>query len=53
VAAHIGHEFQHHNAQADAEAAGRILLAMMKHANATSPRELLQITGVTPARFST
>ena len=51
VAAHIGHEFQHHNAQADAEAAGRVLLAMMKEVNAASPRELLRITGVAPERF--
>lgn len=31
LAAHIGHEFHHHHAQADAETAGRVLLAMMKH----------------------
>jgi DNA polymerase-3 subunit epsilon len=30
LAVQIGHEFQHHNAQADAEAAGRLLLAVMK-----------------------
>jgi len=52
LAKHIGHEFHHHNAQADAEAAGRVLLAMMKQANANSPRELLQITGIAPERFS-
>jgi DNA polymerase-3 subunit epsilon len=51
LAAHIGHEFHHHNAQADAEAAGRVLLAMMKHANATTPRDLLQKAGVEPNRF--
>ena len=45
VAAHIGHEFQHHHAQSDAEAAGRVLLAMMKHANANTPRELLEKAG--------
>ncbi len=45
VAAHIGHEFHHHHAQADAEAAGRVLLAMMKHANANTPDELLQQIG--------
>jgi hypothetical protein len=37
--------------QADAEAAGRVLLAMMKHANATTPRELLQKAGMEPNRF--
>jgi len=51
VTAHIGHEFQHHHAQADAEAAGRVLLAMMNEVNAASPRELLRITGVAPERF--
>jgi DNA polymerase-3 subunit epsilon len=52
LAVHIGHEFQHHNAQADAEAAGRVLLAMMKQTNARSPRELLQIAGIAPQLFS-
>jgi DNA polymerase III epsilon subunit-like protein len=47
----IGHEFHHHHAQADAEAAGRVLLAMMKHANATMPSELLQKAGIVPRRF--
>lgn len=51
LAARIGHEFQHHHAQADAVAAGRVLLAMMKHANATTPRELLQKVGMEPKRF--
>ncbi len=52
LATHIGHEFNHHHAQADAEAAGRVLLAMMKYANASTPRELLQMAGVEPKRFS-
>ena len=52
LAEYIGHEFQHHNAQADAEAAGRVLLAMMKHLNVNTPRELLQMTGLVPERFS-
>jgi DNA polymerase-3 subunit epsilon len=51
LAAHIGHEFNHHHAQADAEAAGRVLLAMMKHAQATTPRELLQKARMEPNRF--
>jgi DNA polymerase-3 subunit epsilon len=48
----IGHDFNHHHAQADAEAAGRVLLAMMKHAQANTPNELLQKAGVKPRRFS-
>ena len=51
LTAHIGHTFKHHHAQSDAEAAGRVLLAMMKHANVTTPRELLQKTGVETKRF--
>ncbi len=51
LTAHIGHEFNHHHAQSDAEAAGRVLLAMMKHANATTPRELLQNAGMEPKHF--
>jgi hypothetical protein len=51
LAVHIGHDFNHHHAQADAEAAGRVLLAMMKDANANTPRELLQKTGLEPKRF--
>ena len=51
VAAHIGHEFRHHHAQADAEAAGRALLAMMKHVNAKTVIELVKKAGVTCRRF--
>ena len=51
LATHIGHKFHHHNAQADAEAAGRVLLAMMKQVNAKTPRELLQKAGMVPRRF--
>ena len=51
LAAHICHLFEHHHAQSDAEAAGRILLAMMKQVNASTPRELLQKTGIEPKRF--
>ena len=42
---HIGHTFRHHHAQQDAEAAGRVLLAMMKHAVATAPIELIERYG--------
>ena len=52
LAAHIGHAFNHHHAQADAEAAGRVLLAMMKHVNANTPRELLRKSGMEPKRCS-
>jgi DNA polymerase-3 subunit epsilon len=52
LAAHIGLEFQHHHAQADAEAAGRVLLAMMKQTKVTATQELLQRTGIALERFS-
>jgi len=51
LAAHIGHQFNHHHAQADAEAAGRVLLAMMKQVNANTLRELLHKAGMEPRRF--
>ncbi len=51
LTAHIGHQFNHHHAQADAEAAGRVLLAMMCHANAATLHELLQKTGLKTASF--
>ena len=51
LAAHIGHEFHHHHAQADAEAAGRVLLAMMNQVRANTPSELLQKAGMMPRRF--
>jgi DNA polymerase-3 subunit epsilon len=45
LAAHIGHEFQHHHAQSDAEAAGRVLLAMMKHLECLGSVDLMCLTG--------
>jgi len=51
LAAHIGHDFHHHQAKADAEAAGRVLLAMMKHVSANTPSELLQKAGMVPRHF--
>ena len=51
LAAHIGHDFHHHHAQADAEAAGRVLLAMMKQVSANTPSELSQKAGIEPRRF--
>jgi DNA polymerase-3 subunit epsilon len=52
LAAKIGFDFQHHHAKADAEAAGRVLLAMMEQVNATTPRELLKKVGMEPKPFS-
>ena len=46
LATHIGHQFQHHHAQADAEAAGRLLLAMMGHAKVQTPVELAASAGI-------
>lgn len=51
LTAHIGHQFNHHHAQSDAEAAGRVLLAMMKQVNASTPREFLQKMGMEPRCF--
>jgi DNA polymerase-3 subunit epsilon len=52
LAAHISHEFQHHNAQADAEAAGRVLLAMLKHVNATNAFRAVGEARSRTSRFS-
>jgi hypothetical protein len=49
--AHIGLEFNHHHAQADAEAAGRVLVAMMKQVNATTVAELMEKMGMVPEQF--
>ena len=48
VASHIGHKFEHHHALADAEAAGRILLAMMQEKGVAEPRVLAEMLGVRP-----
>jgi hypothetical protein len=47
-----GHEFHHHYGQSDAEASGRVLLALMKHVSANTPTELLHKAGMVPRRFS-
>ena len=52
LTAHIGHDFNHHHAQADAAAAGRVFLAMMKNVNANTPRELLQKAGIELKHFA-
>ena len=51
LTSHIGHDFNHHHAQADSEAAGRVLLAMMRHAKVTTPHDLLQKSGLRPTSF--
>jgi hypothetical protein len=49
--AHMSHEFRLHHAKADAEAVGRVLLAMMNYANASTPLELLQKRALVARRF--
>ena len=46
VAAHIGHQFAHHHVGEDAEAAGWIVLAMMREKNVAAPRALAEMLGV-------
>ncbi|HOC54005.1 MAG TPA: 3'-5' exonuclease [Verrucomicrobiota bacterium] len=36
LAAHIGHSFQHHHAREDAEAAGRVMIAIMRQRTVTA-----------------
>ncbi len=52
LAAKIGHEFNHHHAQADAETAGRVLLAMMEQTSTNALGGLLQLVGVEPSNLS-
>ncbi len=51
LAAHIGHQFKHHNAQDDAEAAGRVLYELAQTANASTIRDLICQHGINVARF--
>jgi DNA polymerase-3 subunit epsilon len=51
VAAHISHEFHHHHAKDDAEAAGRVLLAMMNHVGADTPHDLLKKVDMEAGHF--
>ncbi len=48
LCAHIGHRGHHHHAGADAEAAGRLLLAMMATTNTATPRALAKKLGIQP-----
>lgn len=52
LAAHIGLEFNHHHAQDDAEAAGRVLLAMMSHKRASTALVLLRMVGIESHAFA-
>ena len=52
VSAHIGHQFQHHHALADAEAAGRILLAAMKKKGVAEPKALVEAVGIRPIKVT-
>jgi len=51
LAALIGFDFRHHHAQADAEAAGQVMVAMMKQIGVTTLRELLECKCVKPELF--
>lgn len=51
LATHIGHEFQHHHAKADAEAAGRVLLAMMEHLGVSCTKSLCSKADVESSSF--
>ena len=52
LAAHIGHQFRHHNAQDDAEAAGRVLYAMLSASNAQNPIEFFGQIGLGSSLFA-
>ena len=49
---YIGHRFKHHNAEADAEAAGRILLAMLAEAKTSCPKNLAERLGLKLGRLT-
>jgi DNA polymerase-3 subunit epsilon len=51
LAAHIGHEFKHHHAKDDAEAAGQVMLAMMKQAGIPTLAELVEKKELELKRF--
>ncbi len=52
VAAHIGCRFKHHHALADAEACGRIMVAMMAQKGVAGPRPLAEAVGLRLARMA-
>lgn len=47
----IGHRFEHHQAGADAEAAGKVFFAMREDAGAGTEYELLKHLQIQPGRF--
>lgn len=51
VCEHIGHEFSHHKAGADAEAAGHVLLVMMKKCGVETPNALAEQLGLSIAEI--
>ncbi len=51
LAAHIGHSFQHHEAESDAVAAGQVMLAMMKDAGVRCIETLCLKAGVESSLF--
>lgn len=52
LALHIGHSFNHHHAQSDAEAAGRILLAMMKQLGVCCAKSLCSKVDIESSLFT-
>lgn len=47
----IGHRFDHHQAGADAEAAGKVFFAMLKSSGRKLPMELPEYLQIIPGRF--
>ena len=47
----IGHRFEHHQAGADAEAAGKVFFAMLRASGKESPLELPDHLQIVPGRF--
>lgn len=47
----IGHRFDHHQAGADAEAAGKVFFAMLRASGKESPLELPEYLQIVPGRF--
>lgn len=51
LAASMGHQFRHHNAQDDAEAAGWLLYGMMRAVGASTPLELAKAKNIPVRTF--
>ncbi len=52
LAARLGHEFHHHNAGEDAEAAGRVLMAMLRETRSKNLHDLIDGAGLQLGHFS-